>query len=97
METQKALFESIAPPDYKVQKVLIRGILIINGNPQLKYRLLTYPHLNEQSVWACQIITRVCYDGAIKEVAEGLIFDGPFSIHASNFFGAADVWTLNLG
>jgi hypothetical protein len=94
METTKRLFESIVPPDYIVKKVPVRGVLAI-GN--IRYRLLTLPKINERSVWSCRIVTRVDYDGASKEVEEGIEFDGPFILRHSNLIAAVDVWTLNLG
>ena len=93
MEITKRAFESIAPPDYIVKKVAVRGILSIGT---IRYRLLTLPKINERSVWSCRIVTRVDHDGASKEVEEGIEFDGPFVIRHSNLLAAVDVYTLNL-
>jgi hypothetical protein len=96
METTKSLFASVCPPDYKVQKLPIRGILTIGGYPVIRYRLLSLPTLNERSVWTCRIVTRIDHDGASKDLEESVEFDGAFSIRHSNFLGVVDVWRLSL-
>ena len=95
MDKINEFFESLCPPDYELLHWHTPGRLIVNGNLQLRYRLLSLPMKDERDGWYCRVATRICYGGQIKYVEEGLFFTGDFLVHFSNVGGSLDVWRLH--